>query len=237
MPNPQYMLNPMRGNIPIGGPGNNHNLMMNNYNMAAMMSRIPRNPNLLNNNPNMNSMMMMNQNYMNYLRSVNMNNNNVINNQANVNMAQHNSNINTAFDKISKYCQNFKNVKLQENMPLFSSLSKFLFTTTNKLTEIRTKVDFSKLKSPFDFLKDPNNRIEELHKPLYQELKNICSCCGLRSKFYKDYIDHLDLHFNINLMERNSKNQRKVINRKELFNSSNWTTSNLSTLNSSTIFT
>ncbi len=112
-------------------------------------------------------------------------------------------------------------------MPLFSSLGKYLDTCLHS----RFKIDFSNYKNHFDLLKDRNFDNKMLYEPLY-DLKNICSCCGMRLQYYKDYIDHLDLHFNINLMERNSKHQRKVINRKAMHDS-NWCTENLSTLNSS----
>jgi len=55
-----------------------------------------------------------------------------------------------AYEKLSGFCKNFKSVKIDENMPLFSALSKFLFTT------IKPKIDFSKFKNPFDLLRESN---------------------------------------------------------------------------------
>jgi hypothetical protein len=50
---------------------------------------------------------------------------------------------------------------------------------------------------------------------LYNELKNICSNCSFRTKHYNIYIDHLDTHYYINILKRNSN--KEILYRRESY--------------------
>jgi hypothetical protein len=113
------------------------------------------------------------------------------------------------------------------NPQFFSSVSKFFYESLNESNPLHDLMRDFNLKNKFDILK-----IRDTSKESYQEilkksvealstdLKNLCSICGFRTKYYNKFVEHLDIHFHINYIKRNS--QKKVLYRKESSDKSSW---------------
>lgn len=109
----------------------------------------------------------------------------------------------------------------------FSSISKFFYDSINESYPLQDLIKDFNLKNKFEILK-----IRDISKESYQnilkksvealstDLKNLCSICGFRTKYYNKFVEHLDIHFHINYIKRNS--QKKVLYRKESYDKSCW---------------
>jgi hypothetical protein len=94
---------------------------------------------------------------------------------------------------------------------------------------IKTPLDVLKIKeySERDVFKNLQRRTID---SLYKDLNNTCAMCGFRTKLYDKYVEHLDIHFHINYIKRNST--KKVFCRKEGISKSDWMDNTPSTINS-----
>ena len=106
--------------------------------------------------------------------------------------------------------------KLRQNLPFFSSMAKYY--SESLLTEKYTN-KFSK----FEEINNNEEAYKEIRKrmktKLFQETnKNNCDICGFKTLYYDDLVQHLDIHFNFNLLEMEGKN----LFRKKASNKSNW---------------
>jgi hypothetical protein len=128
----------------------------------------------------------------------------------------------TILNEITNFIENNSNRGLNENLPLFQSISLFFSQyMPNQLTQLD-------LKSPLDLLKikDFNERdsyrryLKSSIEGLYSNIQNSCSICGFRTGLSYKFKEHLDIHFHINYVKRNS--QKKVLYRKESMSRNSW---------------
>jgi len=130
------------------------------------------------------------------------------------------------------------NVHLDYKSPFFSSLAKWFYESIsedNPLNEI--KKDNKKIKSVFDLLKIKDFTEKESYKDLfkkvlnslYSDIKNICSICGYRTSQYRNFVNHLDIHFHTNYIKKTS--QKRELYRREACSKSSWITNTDSNLN------
>ncbi len=82
--------------------------------------------------------------------------------------------------------------------------------------------DFSEKESYKDLFK-------KVHNALYSDIKNVCSICGFRTSQYKKFVEHLDIHFHINYIKKNS--QKRDLYRRESCSKNSWITSTDTNLN------
>lgn len=120
-------------------------------------------------------------------------------------------------------------VKLSNSPNLFSSISKFFNDTIQENDLVKDMMKESKeIKTKFDLLKIKDFNSKESYKDLYKKLidslyldiKNCCPMCGFRTKNYTKFTQHLDIHFYVNYIKRNS--QKKVLYRKESSDKQSW---------------
>ena len=106
--------------------------------------------------------------------------------------------------------------KLTRNLPFFSSIAKFY---CEALLDEKYPDKFSQFKA-INNNEEAYQDIRKLMKTkLFQETnKNNCDICGFRTLYYNDLVQHLDIHFNFNLLEMEGKN----LFRKKASNKNNW---------------
>jgi len=130
------------------------------------------------------------------------------------------------------------NIQLDEKMPFFSSLAKWFYESIledNPLNEI--KKDNKKINTLYDLLKIKDFSEKESYKDLfkkvqnslYSDIKNICSICGFRTSQYKRFVEHLDIHFHINYIKKNSR--KRDLYRRESCSKNSWITNTDNNLN------
>jgi hypothetical protein len=124
------------------------------------------------------------------------------------------------------------NTQLDENIPFFSSIAE-LFNQTlfeSGILKESIKENPREFNSEFDILKIKDFNSKDSYRDLYSksldslysELKNCCTLCGFRTKYYIKYVQHFDIHFHINYIKRNSGS--KVLYRKEAPSKNSWIT-------------
>ena len=126
-----------------------------------------------------------------------------------------NLNVSTNEVKLFNFLMN-NNVKLNKNLPFFSSMAKYYNDTLigNKYPD-----SLSQFKSINNNEAEYQNIRMRMKEKLFMETnKNNCAICGFRTLFYNDLIRHLDIHFNYNYLEMEGKN----IFRKSGNNKNNW---------------
>ena len=109
------------------------------------------------------------------------------------------------------------NVKLNENLRLFSSLAKFFNESVYNENSININCKYE------DIYK--NQEYQQIHQKqnnlLFNNIKkNLCTICGFRTLYYNKLTEHLDIHFNINYLKKEGKN----LFRKKGNNRNNWIT-------------
>lgn len=132
------------------------------------------------------------------------------------------------------------NQQLDDQLPLFGAISKWFNDTLRDYNPIKDliKENSKDIKSRLDVLKikdfTSNKNYKELKdnviNSLYKQQASSCPMCGYRTKHYDKYVEHLDIHFHINYIKRNS--QKKVLYRNESINKQDWLQTTNSTLNS-----
>jgi hypothetical protein len=134
----------------------------------------------------------------------------------------------SSFPSVLKKLENlFTHDKILEKTPLFfSTLSKFFSDfESQRLIKIFSKVINQKLKDKTEILHYQNNQLfSDINKKsilnLSSDLKNLCAICGFRTKYSSKFIQHLDIHFNINFIKKHS--DKKVLYRKEFDDKKTW---------------
>lgn len=130
------------------------------------------------------------------------------------------------------------NVHFDEKAQFFSALAKWFHESLledNPLNEV--KKDNKKIRGLFDLLKIKDfsekesykDLFKKVHNELYSDIKNICSICGFRTSQYKRFVEHLDIHFHINYIKKNS--QKRDLYRREACSKNSWITNTDSNLN------
>ena len=109
------------------------------------------------------------------------------------------------------------NIKLDENLRFFSSLAKYFNESVNKNKYfIEINCSYEDIKNA-DFQKIHQNQ----NNLLFNNIKvNLCTICGFRTLYYNKLTEHLDIHFNINYLQKEGKN----LFRKKGNNRNNWIT-------------
>jgi hypothetical protein len=109
------------------------------------------------------------------------------------------------------------NIKLDENLRFFSSLAKYFNESVNK------NKYFIEINCSYEDIK--NADFQQIHQNqnnlLFNNIKvNMCTICGFRTLYYNKLTEHLDIHFNINYLQKEGKN----LFRKKGNNRNNWIT-------------
>jgi hypothetical protein len=109
------------------------------------------------------------------------------------------------------------NIKLDENLRFFSSLAKYFNESVNK------NKYFIEINCSYEDIK--NADFQQIHQNqnnlLFNNIKaNLCTICGFRTLYYNKLTEHLDIHFNINYLQKEGKN----LFRKKGNNRNNWIT-------------
>ena len=214
-----------QNNMFINNPANNIANINPNNNLNNL--NLPGNPNHINYNAN--NIQLKNTNYTNNLNILT-SNNTEIQNSAISNNSNTPSGLNFLNSFISK-----SNSQIDEKLPFFSSLTKWFYdslTEDNPLNEI--KKDNKKIKNIYDILKIKDFSEKESYLDLFKrvlnslfvDIRNICSICGYRTNQYKKFIEHLDIHFHINYIKKNS--QKKDLYRRESCSKHSWVTNTVS---------
>lgn len=129
-------------------------------------------------------------------------------------------------------------IHLDDKAPFFSALAKWFYESLsedNPLNEV--KKDNKKIRILFDILKikdfsekeSYSDLFKKVHNALYSDIKNICSICGFRTNQYKKFVEHLDIHFHMNYMKKNS--QKRDLYRREACAKNSWITNTDNNLN------
>lgn len=143
------------------------------------------------------------------------------------------SGVNNLTNFISK-----SNVSLNPKMAFFSGLAKWFYDSIledNPLNDIQK--ENTKIKTIYDLIKIKDFTEKESYKDLfkrvfnsfYSDVKNNCAVCGFRTSQYKRFVEHLDIHFHINFIKKNS--QKKDLYRRESLSKNSWITNTDSNLN------
>ena len=108
-------------------------------------------------------------------------------------------------------------IKLDEKLRFFSSLAKYYNESVNN-NKYCIKINCS-----YEDIK--NVEYQQIHQNqnnlLFNNIKaNLCTICGFRTLYYNKLTEHLDIHFNINYLQKEGKN----LFRKKGNNRNNWIT-------------
>jgi len=136
--------------------------------------------------------------------------------------------VNSFYDALNSFIITSQ-IKPSTNTNLFSSISKFFYDTlqennpikdiTKEDKEIKNKLDILKIKD-FNSKESYKDLYKKLIDSLYSDITNCCPMCGFRTKIYTKFLEHLDIHFYVNYIKRNS--QKKVLYRRESSDKQNW---------------
>jgi len=135
---------------------------------------------------------------------------------------------NSFYDSVNTFILSSQ-MKLSTNSNLFSSLAKFFSDTIQESDPVKEIIKENKdIRNKMDILKIKDFNSKESYKDLYRrcldslysDIKNSCPICGFRTKIYSKFLEHLDIHFNINFIKRNS--QKKVLYRRESSDKHSW---------------
>ena len=224
--NIQNIPNPNQNNIinnPIALPSNinniNNNINMNNNINIPQIPQIPiipqsqnniNNPNniFINNNPNIIPNVMNQNNAPQNLTQIL----NIIRNISNTQLQGISQIEFGIFRFISE-----SNIKIDQNLRFFSSLAKFFNESVKNKDTVFVKCEYE------DIYKNPEYQQihQNVNNTLFNSIKtNICAICGFRTLYYNKLTEHLDIHFNINYLEKEGKN----LFRKRANNRNNWIT-------------
>lgn len=110
----------------------------------------------------------------------------------------------------------------------FSSISKFMNESLQNSSPIAELIrDTPNLRNKIEILKTRNLNSKEYQRfqdkvlnLISTDLRNACTLCGFRTRYYNKFVEHLDIHFHINYIKRSS--QKKVLYRKESLDKSSW---------------
>ena len=208
--------NNMNNNINMNNNNNMNNIIMNNNINIPQIPIIPQtqnninNPNniFINNNPNtIPNIINQNNTQQNVAQAIM----NIIRNFSNTKLQQGISTIEfVIFHFISE-----SNIKIDQNLRFFSSLAKFFNESVKNKDTVFVKCEYE------DIYKNPEYQqiLQNVNNSLFNNIKkNICAICGFRTLYYNKLTEHLDIHFNINYLEKEGKN----LFRKKGNNRNNW---------------
>ena len=214
--------NNMNNNINMNNGINMNNISMNNNINIPQIPQLPiipqtqnninniNNPNniFINNNPNtIPNVINQNNAQQNVAQAIM----NIIRNFSNTKLQQGISTIEfVIFHFISE-----SNIKIDQNLRFFSSLAKFFNESVKNKDTVFVKCEYE------DIYKNPEYQqiLQNVNNSLFNNIKkNICAICGFRTLYYNKLTEHLDIHFNINYLEKEGKN----LFRKKGNNRNNW---------------
>jgi hypothetical protein len=126
----------------------------------------------------------------------------------------------TILNEITTFIEN-SNKPLNENLPLFQSISQFFaMSIQNPLNQLGLKTPLYLLKINDFNEREPYQRYLKASIDNLYEIRKSCSICGFRTNLSYKFKEHLDIHFHINYIKRNS--QKKVLYRKESMSKDSW---------------
>lgn len=107
------------------------------------------------------------------------------------------------------------NVQLDPNLRFFSSMAKFFNESVENKDTIKINCEYENIYNNPEY-----QQIRQyVNNSIFNNIKkNTCAICGFRTLFYNKLTEHLDIHFNINYLQKEGKNLfRKIGN-----NRNNW---------------
>ena len=110
---------------------------------------------------------------------------------------------------------NESNITLDSNLRFFSSLAKFFNESVDNKDTIKINCEYESI-----YYNPEYQQIRQyVNNSIFNNIKkNSCAICGFRTLFYNNLTEHLDIHFNINYLQKEGKNLfRKIGN-----NRNNW---------------
>ena len=198
--------------------------MSNNFNNPtnSLFPQISNNVNNNINNPNQNNILFINTNQnvnhktvsssseqQQMVQILNMLRNNPLNLINNFPFIQNSQKVSQIEINIFKFI-NESNIKLDQNLRFFSSLAKFFNESVKNKDTIKINCEYENIYK--------NQEYQQIRQYLNNSLfynikKNACIICGFRTLYYNKFIEHLDIHFNINYLKKEGKNLfRKIGN-------------------------
>ena len=112
------------------------------------------------------------------------------------------------------------NIKLDENLRFFSSLAKFFNESVNNKYMIKINCQYEDIYKNQEYQQIYQNQNNLLFNNIK---KNLCTICGFRTLYYNKLTEHLDIHFNVNYLQKEGKN----LFRKKGNNRNNWITGDI----------